>query len=116
MENLLDKHISSSPSAKVMVLFGGSPYRRDQVIRNLRTIENLSIIGALSEEDGVDLLKNLPQVDIVLIGGRYDAHQRQRIKTHLDRNLPAVELTQPGLEYPYEDDLIYQKIKALVEQ
>lgn len=61
-------------------------------------------------------LKNLPRVDIVLIDRRYDANQRQCIKDYLDLNLPAAQLTQPGRDYPYEADLIYQKTEALVKQ
>lgn len=111
---LLEKHISQNANAKVLVLFGGNPLRRDEVIRHLMTIDNLSIIGTLSEEEGIATIKQLPKVDIVLIGGRYSQEQRIRIKNFLKANYPQVQITEPGVDYPYDERIIQQEVQKIV--
>jgi len=112
---LLDQFISPHPNAKVLVLFGGNPVRRDEVIRHLKVVPDLSIIGTLSEAEGLEKLKQLPRVDIVLIGGRYDAAQRQRIKDFVSRQLPHARVTEPGVDYPYDERIILQHVQRLVQ-
>ena len=112
---LLEKHISENPNAGVIVLFGGSPLRRDDVIRSLKEIPDLSVFGALSEEEGINMLVSLPRVDIVLIGGRYDAVQRKRIRSFIDSRLPHIVVTEPGIDYAYDEKLIVQKVRELLD-
>jgi DNA-binding NarL/FixJ family response regulator len=111
---LLEEHISTRPDAKMLVLFGGNPLRRDEVIQHLRTLDNLSIIGTLSEEEGIATIKGLPRVDIVLIGGRYTQDQRLRIKSFLKSNYPQVKVTEPGVDYPYDERLILQHVRMMI--
>ena len=112
---LLEKHISEIPNAKVLVLFGGNPLRRDEVVRSLRTISGLTIIGTLSEDEGISTIKQLPQVDIVLIGGRYTQEQRSTIKGFIAVNYPHIKTTEPGVDYPYEETQIKQNIQKLLQ-
>lgn len=108
---LLDKHISENENAPVIVLFGGNPYRRDEVVRNLQTLGDVSIYGTLSEEEGIATIKGLPKVDLVLIGGRYSTVERRRIRKFVAENLPQAQITEPGLDYPYESEAIKSNIQ-----
>jgi hypothetical protein len=95
--------ITAPGDVPVVVLFGGNPHKRDQVLRLLGTLGGLTAHGALSEEEGMHLLATLPRVDLVLIGGRYSEEQRVRIRAHVRANLPGASLTEPGHDYPYAD-------------
>ncbi|TAE65733.1 MAG: hypothetical protein EAY68_06495, partial [Bacteroidetes bacterium] len=110
-KELLAEYISPASNAKVLVLFGGNPHRRDEVIRQMMTLPHVSIYGTLSEEEGIEKLKNLPKVDLVLIGGRYDDTQRVRIRTFVKTNLPHTPITEPGYDYPYENAAILNEVK-----
>ena len=112
---LLEKHISEQPNAKILVLFGGNPLRRDEVVRSLSTIPGLTIIGTLSEEEGISTIQKLSQVDIVLIGGRYTQEQRIRIKEFITSNYPHIKTTEPGVDYPYEENIIKQNVQKLIK-
>ena len=109
--DLVEK-IEGSPQAPVVVLFGGSPYRRDEVIRLIAQTGDVTVHGTLSEEEGMAKIEELDRkVDLVLIGGRYSAEQRERIQNWLTENVPGVELSQPGVEYAYSDENIQRDIK-----
>ncbi len=101
-----ESFISPIESAPIVVLFGGSPIRRDQVINLVKEIGDITIYGTLSEEDGLGKLKELEKVDLVLIGGRYDENQRIRIRHFAESKFPKVFFTEPGWEYIYDDELI----------
>lgn len=112
---LLEQYLSPHPQAKVLVLFGGNPLRRDQVIRHLKVIPGLSIIGTLSEAEGLQTLQQLPRVDVVLIGGRYEDDQRQRIRDYVREHLPHVKVTEPGVDYPYDERIILQQVEQFIK-
>ncbi|GAB3167163.1 hypothetical protein [Telluribacter humicola] len=114
MEQLLFEYQAPEPDAKVLVLFGGSPVRRDGVIRSLRRIGSVSIYGTLSQEEGLRKVEELGNVDLVLIGGRYTQEQRLRIREYLRDHWPTVQVTEPGLDYPYDDTIIAERIKELL--
>ena len=60
MENeLLTEYITPDANAKVVVLFGGNPNRRDEVIRLLMALKTISIYGTLSEEEGMKKISEL---------------------------------------------------------
>lgn len=109
---LLSEIISEQTNAPVLVLFGGNPYRRDEVIRLLQSVGDISIYGVLSEEEGMEKLKTLPKVDLVLIGGRYSMEQRIRIREHVRLQLVNTKITEPGVDYPYENMAIQAEVKA----
>lgn len=112
MENtLLTEYIAPVADARVLVLFGGNPHRRDEVIRQMMTLPGVSIYGTLSEEEGIRKLKTLPRVDLVLIGGRYTDEQRVRIRDYVKTNLPGTPVTEPGYDYPYANDAILNDVK-----
>jgi hypothetical protein len=100
---LSEKYISENPQAKVLVLFGGSPVRRDEIIRHLIRIPSLSIIGTLSEEEGLQTIIDMPQVDIVLIGGRYSLEQRTRIKQFLRTKYSYIKTTELLLQSVFKN-------------
>jgi hypothetical protein len=110
MSELLSS-ITAPGEAPVMVLFGGNPQKRDQVLRLLDTLGGLTAHGALSEEEGMRLLATLPRVDLVLIGGRYTEEQRVRIRAYVRANLPRASLTEPGHDYPYEDGAMLADVR-----
>ena len=93
------------------MLFGGSPFRRDEVIRLVAAIGNITIYGALSEEEGMKKITSLPKIDLVLIGGRYSDEQRIRIRKFVMENLPDTKISEPGWNYNYENEAIKNDIK-----
>ena len=113
-QQLLSEYRAPEQDAKVLVLFGGSPVRRDGVIRSLRRIGGVSIYGTLSEEEGLRKVNELQNVDLVLIGSRYTQAQRFRIREYLRDHWPSVQITEPGLDYPYDYTIIRERIKALL--
>lgn len=113
--NLIEKIISADPQAPVVLLFGGSPDRRHQVIKLISEIGELTIYGALNEEEGIRFLKELSKVDLVLIGGAYTDEQRQRIRQYIAHNNPNIKITEPGIQYQYSNVNIQNDIKAKLE-
>jgi len=110
MSSLLSSVVSSE-DAPIMVLFGGNPYRRHEVLQLISSLGGISAHGALSEEDGMRLLATLPRVDLVLIGGRYSEAQRARIRGHVREHMPATAITEPGWHYPYDNDAIVADVQ-----
>ncbi len=95
-----------------MVIFGGNPLRRDEVLRHLATIGDLGAFAALSEAEGYELLlKHRARVRLVLIGGAYSAEQRQRIKAWCRAHQIVTTFTEPGLDYAYDNVLIKAHVK-----
>jgi len=103
--------MNTNNQTPVVVLFGGNPNRRDEVISLLNTLGNISVYGTLSEEEGIFQLKALSKVDLVLIGGRYTDTQRERIRAFITANLPHAKITEPGWHYPYQNEAIKADIK-----
>jgi len=108
----LTEAVIGSPSAPVVVLFGGNPYRRHEVVNQLATLGDITVYGTLSEAEGFERLKaQNGRVSLVLIGGRYDADQRARIKAWVAAHLPGVPVSQPGYDYPYANEAILADIR-----
>lgn len=112
--NMVSEMVSKNPNAKVLVMFGGNPLKRAEVIQELSSIGDISIYGTLSEEEGYAKIKSLPKVDLVLIGGRYEDVQRLRIRQFMKEHLPQVPLTEPGIDYAYKNEVIWHKVKSLL--
>jgi hypothetical protein len=108
---LTSEYISNTANAPVVVLFGGNPFRRDEVVNNLKQLGDISIYGALSEEEGMEKITSLPRVDLVLIGGRYLDEQRIRIRKFVAEHLLNTKISEPGVDYPYETEAINKDIK-----
>jgi hypothetical protein len=100
------------PGAPVMVIFGGNPVRRHEVLSMLSDLGGISAHGALSEEEGVQMLRQHPEVQLVLIGGRYSELQRQRIRDLVRTTYPRASITEPGWQYPYDNDAIIADIRS----
>jgi hypothetical protein len=96
----------------VMVVFGGNPQRRHEVLQMMAQIKGLSSYGTLSEEEGMHLLRTLTHVDLVLIGGRYDDAQRSRIRAYVKSNIPGTPITEPGYDYPYDNAAIEAAVRG----
>ena len=112
MENELLSEVIGTDKAPVVILFGGSPYRRDEVVNLLSGLGDITVYGTLGEEEGMAKIEAIDRkVDLILIGGRYSENQRARIKLWVKANLSEVEVTQPGYEYPYSNDAIYADVK-----
>lgn len=105
--NVLLHESLGSAEAPTVVLFGGSPQRRHEVIKQLQSLGDINIYGTLSEAEGMAKLEEIGDyVDLVLIGSRYTSEQRQRIQTWMSERLPRAKLSQPGLTYPYSNEAI----------
>lgn len=102
----LTSSVIDSNEAPVMVLFGGDPHRRHEVLELVRGLGDITAYGTLSEEEGMALLATLPRVDLVLIGGRYSEEQRAGIRAHVRAKMPGTRLTEPGWSYPYDNSTI----------
>lgn len=113
MGNELLTEVIGTDKAPVVILFGGNPYRRDEVVKLLSGLGDITVYGTLGEEEGMAKIEALDRkVDLVLIGGRYSEDQRARIKRWVQTNLSGVEVTQPGYEYPYSNEAIYADVKT----
>ena len=106
------EYVSTNANAPVIVLFGGNPVRRDEVINHLKHIGDISIYGTLSEEEGIEKIRLLPKVDLVLIGGRYSHEQRIRIKKFVAEDSLQTKISEPGVDYPYETKAINNDIRV----
>jgi hypothetical protein len=109
---LLREYISPASNAPVIVLFGGNPARMNEVVSLIQDkLKTVTAIGNFSEEEGLNKLRTLNKVDLVLIGGRYSQDQRIRIKNFLQEHFPGVETTEPGHQYPYDNTEILNDIR-----
>jgi hypothetical protein len=98
-----------------IILFGGNKQRRIEVTDVIHSIrDDIKVYGALSEEEGMQLLELIKDIDIVLIGGRYTIAQRKRICDYILEFIPDTKITQPGFEYPYSNENIKQHITNLI--
>jgi hypothetical protein len=111
MNALLRMVLDSNTNAPVMVIFGGSPHRMNEVISLIKQVGGITAYGAFSEEEGMELLNAHPNLQLVLIGGRYTNEQRIRIRNYVASNRPNAKLTEPGYDYPYDNKFILQNIK-----
>jgi hypothetical protein len=110
--NQISKNIQTNKRIMKVVLFGGSPERRDEVTQVIHTIDkDIAVHGALNEEEGFEFLKTINPIDVILIGGRYTSEQRTRIVNYAKENLPDALITQPGYDYPYSNT----NIKSAIE-
>jgi hypothetical protein len=108
---LTSEYISNNVVAPIIVLFGGNPFRRDEVINHLKQLGDITIYGTLSEEEGMKKITTLPKVDLVIIGGRYSAEQRIRIRKFVAAHVPQTKMSEPGVDYPYETEAINNDIR-----
>ncbi|MBC7934149.1 MAG: hypothetical protein H7Y86_02140 [Rhizobacter sp.] len=115
---MLSEIVSPNPEAPVMVIFGGSPIRRAEVLNLIKSIDaDITAYGVLSQEEGLQLLQSLPLVSLVLIGGRYTEDQRFAIKQFIADKLPHTAVTEPGWAYTYNDENIKKDLtKKLAEK
>lgn len=110
---LIREYIAPHANAPVVVLFGGSPERMNEVVSILRdALKTVTAIGNFSEEEGLERLGTLKKVDLVLIGGRYSEQQRIRIRNYVKNHFPGVSTTEPGYQYPYDNAEILKDIRA----
>ncbi|MCU0695765.1 MAG: hypothetical protein MUC96_04440 [Myxococcaceae bacterium] len=103
------------PGAPAVVLFGGNPHRRDAVVRFLGPALGVTVVGTLSEAEGIATLEALGErVGAVVIGGRYDEAQRRRIRAFVARTLPGIHVAEPGVAFAYDDgELVADLARAL---
>jgi len=110
---LKTEFIHTNPSAPSGVVFGGNPEMRDHVMQFFAEFNKVTVYGALSEEEGIQLLHNLRNVDFVLIGGRYTVDQRIRIRKKTNERWPNAVTSEPGVDYMYGKEGI---LKDLTEK
>ncbi len=108
---LTTEYISNNNAAPVIVIFGGNPIRRDEVINQLKQLGDITIYGTLSEEEGIEKISSLPKVDLLIIGGRYTTEQRIRIRKYVAEHLPHTKMSEPGIDYPYDTKAINNDIR-----
>ncbi|NBA85971.1 hypothetical protein GVN16_09380 [Emticicia sp. CRIBPO] len=112
MKNLLTEIIATSENAPVIVLFGSTQLRREQLLNLIKPLGDITVYGTLSEDEGIRKVQTLPKVDLILIGGRYTEGQRVRIHKYLAATKPDIKVTEPGWDYPYKNDDIINDIKT----
>ncbi len=112
---LLESFVSQDANAKTLLLFGGNVERRHEIISLLQPLQNLSVYGALSEDEGMEMLDKLSEVHIVLIGGRYTDAQRKNIRAYLLLNHPKIKITEPGVDYPYSNEAIFNQVEIILK-
>lgn len=101
--------------APTILVFGGNPQRRAEVVSLLKTASDLNIYAALSESSGLETLDQLVDLDLVLIGGRYDQDQRNRIREKLAQRFPLANISEPGFDYPYSNERILTDVQSKIK-
>ena len=114
MNALKSEYVAEGESTPVIVLFGGNPYRRHEVVSLIESMGQVTVYGTLSEAEGMAKIQALPRVDLVLIGGRYTQEQRQRIRRYVQQHLPNASITEPGVDYPYHNASILADIQQRI--
>lgn len=110
---LIREYIAPQANAPIIVIFGGNPSRMNEVVSLIRDrLKTITAIGTFSVEEGLLKLRALSKVDLVLIGGRYSEEERIKIRAFLKDHLPGVATTEPGHQYPYDNEEILRDIKA----
>ncbi len=104
------EYISGNAGAPVIVLFGGNIYRRDEVIKLVLSIGDITVYGTLDEEQGMSKIKTLVKLDLIIIGSRYNEVQRNCIKEYVITHLPNAKITEPGWAYPYDNEALKKDI------
>lgn len=108
---LLREYISSEKNAPVVILLGKTAGRMDEVASLIRDMGDLSVIGTFTEAEAMQRIKTTENVRLVALGGAVDDAARQRIRAHLEKHMPKVPTSEPGIQYPYSDDNIRQDIQ-----
>ena len=111
METLVREVVDSNPNAPVMVIFGGNPYRMNEVISLIKHVGGITAYGAFSTTEGLELLQKTPQAKLALIGGRYNNTEREQIRHFVATRMQGTKVTEPGYDYPYENTHILNDIK-----
>jgi hypothetical protein len=114
-KQLISEHIAAGTAAKILVIFGGNVIRRDEIVRLLMPIDGLTIYATLSEEEGMEKMKRLEKVDVVLIGGRYTPEQRKNIKNYAGLQHPNAIITEPGVDYEYSNQSIFEHVRTATQ-
>ncbi|WP_350284759.1 hypothetical protein [uncultured Croceitalea sp.] len=102
--------ISKKSTAPKILLFGGHPTRRHSVIQIISKVGDVTVYGALSEAEGIQMLREKDEIDVVLIGGAYTQEQRVRIKAFIEDHDRTIKITEPGVEYRYSNENIQKDI------
>ena len=111
----LTSEVIGSPYSPVVILSGGNPRRRAEIINLLSSLGDITVYGTLNEEEGIAKIKSLnKKVDLVVIGGGYTDDERIRIRDWISKNKPGVQITQPGFDYPYSNHHILKAVKEKV--
>jgi hypothetical protein len=109
--SLLKEYTSPVKNAPTVLLLGKTAGRMDQVVRLIRDIGGVSVVGTFTEKEAMERLKTTPNVRLVGLGGAVENPTRERIHDYLKKNLPGVPTTEPGVQYPYSDENIRQDVK-----
>ncbi len=113
--DLVTHYPSKQENAPTILVFGGNPQRRAEVVSLLKTASDLNIYAALNESSGLETLEQLIDLDLVLIGGRYDQDQRNRIREKLAQKFPIASISEPGFDYPYSNERILTDVQSKVK-
>ncbi|MCX6180347.1 MAG: hypothetical protein NT150_00270 [Bacteroidetes bacterium] len=111
---LLKQYIHSNTAAAEVIIFGGNAVMMDQVVREFISVADANVFGALSLEEGIELLREHPTVKFVLIGGRYDEQQRKIIRKFAQENLPPAVVSEPGVNYLYNHENIIKHLQSTI--
>lgn len=85
------------------------------MLRHLSILGYLGAYGALSKEEGCEqLLKHKDRAKLVLIGGRYSAEQRVRIKAWCREQLTSMSFTEHGVDYAYDNELMKAAVRRIL--
>ncbi len=107
----LSENFNSNDHNAVIVIIGSTPGRRDQLVELLNTLGKFSVYGTFSEDEGVEKIKTLSRVDLVIISTRYTEGQRKRIHKFIHETTPLTRVSEPGWDYPYKDEDIAEDVK-----
>jgi DNA-binding NarL/FixJ family response regulator len=90
-----------------ILVVGRNPQIMETVLRLINAQENWEAFGALTDEDGWQLIQQHP-MDLVLIGGGVDEHSEQFFSTACEEINPAIRVIR---HYGGGSGLLFTEIK-----
>lgn len=108
---LLKEYTSPVKDAPTVLILGKTAGRMDEVVRLVRDIGGVNVVGTFTEEEAMKRLANTPNIRVVALGGAVSTETRARIRAYMLQHLPGVPTSEPGLRYPYSDANIREDIK-----
>jgi hypothetical protein len=112
----LSKSVQSpKDNAPLVLVLGRTSSRMHEVMVLIQDAGGISATGCFTEAELIHLLKSSGRVSGVLLGGGVTEPERKRIRQFLAAAMPHVQLSEPGIHYPYSDANILADLRRITK-